>query len=186
MSPLPFLPLFVAALLLTQERAATISGLAIGLSSALGALSSVYLGRLGDRVGHKRVLLICSFGAAVGYGAMTLVAYPWQLLVMYAATGVALGGIIPSVAALLTHTTPSEQMGSVYGLDASVSSIGRMTSPMLVATLVTLVGLRGMFVFVFGIFVMLAVLVAWYRPEHHVVQEKTESSATPEGDLVGQ
>ena len=53
---LPFAPLFIATLLLDGSRLNTITGLTIGVSAGAGTITAVYLGRLGDRIGHGRVL----------------------------------------------------------------------------------------------------------------------------------
>ena len=163
---MPFLPLFVATLLTSQERVSTVTGLAIGVSSAFGALSSVYLGRLGDRAGYRRLLLVCALAAAAGYVPMALVGQAWQLVALYAVVGSALGGVVPAVTALMTHAAPEGQMGAVYGLDSSVNSGGRMIAPLVGAALIGLIGLRGIFVVVAAIFVVVAFLSTWLPPLH--------------------
>lgn len=169
---IPFLPLFVATLLTSQDVISTITGLAIGVTSAAGALTSIYLGRLGDRLGHRRLLLVSALAAALGYVPMALVTQPWQLVVLYAVVGGALGGVIPSLTALMTHAAPEDQMGSVYGLDTSVNSGGNMVAPLLGTAVIALVGLRSMFGLVAVIFVLVAYLASSYQPVHSLQQEK--------------
>ncbi len=173
----PFLPLFVATLLVSQELVSTITGLAIGVASATGALSSIYLGRLGDRVGYRQLLLVCSLGAALGYLPMGLVTDPWQLVTLYAIVGGALGGVIPSVTALMTHAAPDDQMGAVYGLDAGVNSSGSMVAPLLGTIVIGLTGLRSMFVFIAVIFVVVGFLASSCRPVHAPSREKCVSQS---------
>ena len=57
------------------------------LAALSGTLAAVYLGRLGDRVGHKRVLLASAVGAAVGYLPQGMVNEVWQLIALQAITG---------------------------------------------------------------------------------------------------
>src|SRR5690606_22696807 len=54
---MPYLPLFIATLTLRDEFTSIYTGVAIGAASFAGTISGVALGRLGDRVGHKRVLV---------------------------------------------------------------------------------------------------------------------------------
>ena len=63
----PIAPLFVVALIGQERGAATITGLFIGSAALTSALSSVYLGRLGDRRGHGRVLVVSAALAALFY-----------------------------------------------------------------------------------------------------------------------
>ena len=141
----PFLPLFVGTLMASQDRVCAVSGLAIGISSAFSALGSVTLGRVGDRIGHRQLLLFCSLGAAVGYLSMALVTQAWQLVALYAITGGLLGGVIPLMGALMAQAAPGGQMGSVFGLDTSVTSIGHMVFPLLLAALIAFIGVRSVF-----------------------------------------
>lgn len=159
---LPFLPLFVALLLPSQERASTVTGLAAGVTTACGAFSAAYLGRLGDRIGHERLLQAGALGVALGYILMALiVTQGWQLILLSAVAGIALGGVAPSIKAMLNQVAPDEQMGSVYGLDSSVTSGGRVAAPLLGSAMVGVIGLRGIFVLLaamFGLLVLLTTL----------------------------
>ena len=83
----PVLPLFVLSLVTGPARAATSTGVVVGAASAASTVTSVYLGRLGDRTGHARVALACGIGAAVLYASVIFVGNLWQLLVLYALTG---------------------------------------------------------------------------------------------------
>jgi DHA1 family multidrug resistance protein-like MFS transporter len=155
---MPFLPLFVVTLLASQDRVSSVTGLAMGAASATSALTSVYLGRLGDRIGHRRLLIVSALGVALGYAPMTLVTQGWQLVVLYAIMGVGLGGVAPAMAALMTHAAPEGRMGAVYGLDNSLTSGGRVFAPLLCAMVISLSGLRSMFVLEAGIFGLLALI----------------------------
>lgn len=157
---LPFLPLFMAILLASQENVSTITGLAVGMMSASGAISAVIMGRVGDRIGPERLLLISAPFPALAYGLMTFTTASWQLVGLYALAGIALGGVLPTVAALMGTTQPKERMGSVYGLDNSTNAAGRMIAPLLGALVVSLFALRSIFILAaifLGIIAILAV-----------------------------
>ncbi len=154
----PYLPLFVVMLLSSQQGASTITGMASGAKSAFAAIGALTLGRLGDRIGHRRLLLFCSLGAALSYSLTTLATQSWQLVVLFALVGLALGGIFPSVTSLITRAAPAGQMGSVYGLDHSISGGGRVLASLLGLATITLTGVRGMFVVIAAVFVLTAFL----------------------------
>ncbi|HEX7021991.1 MAG TPA: MFS transporter [Trueperaceae bacterium] len=132
----PFAPLFIATLMTNQALVGTMTGLMIGLASAAGTASALYLGRLGDRVGHKWVLTVSSVVAAVFYLPQSFVTAAWQLLVLQALTGAAIGGIMPSLSALLSHFTQRGEEGAVYGLDNAIVAGARAAAPSLGAVVV--------------------------------------------------
>ena len=159
----PFLPLFVVTLLSSQQRASTVTGLAFGLKSAFAALGALSLGRLGDRIGQRRLLVICSLGASLAYALTTLATQSWQLVVLFAAMGLAVGGVFPSITTLMSHASPGGQVGAVYGVDHSVSGGARVVASLLGLAAISLMGLRGMFGVVAAIFVLTAFLAASRR-----------------------
>ena len=167
----PFLPLFVTGIVANQELAGITTGLAIGAASAAGTFSAVYLGRLGDRIGHKPVLVASALAAALFYLPLSLVTAPWQLLLLNTLVGAATGGLLPAISALLTHFTERGEEGSVFGLDNAVVAAARMVAPFLggliVAVSSAVVGIetyRGVFVATSILFLGTALLALRFLP----------------------
>jgi MFS family permease len=106
---IPIAPLFIQSLLPNSAQVSTLTGLVVGLSAAAGPASAIYLGRLGDRAGHRRVLTISALAAVLFYLPQTFVTDVWQLLILQALSGAAAGGIIPSVSALLARSHPARR-----------------------------------------------------------------------------
>jgi DHA1 family multidrug resistance protein-like MFS transporter len=144
----PILPLFVLSLAAGGSGVATSTGLVVGAASAASTLTSVVLGRLGDRVGHARIALACGMGAAVFYSAHVLVTSVGQLIALHALTGACLGGLLPSLSAMLAQFSESGDEGAVYGIDNSVVAVGRTVGPLLAAACALWFSLRGTFVLV--------------------------------------
>jgi DHA1 family multidrug resistance protein-like MFS transporter len=163
---IPIIPLFVEMLLVESDTLNTFTGLVTGVSSAATTLCAVYFGRLGDRVGHRRILISSLFFSACMYLPQSLVEEGWQLLILYALVGVGLGGIIPSVNALLAHYTLPGEEGAVYGLDNSIRAGARSLAPMLGSGLALWFGLRGTFVATALVFVFAGFLAYWRLPKH--------------------
>ena len=176
---IPFAPLFMASLLADGARVGTFTGLMIGVASATGTGSAIYLGRLADRIGAKRVLVVSAVFAALFYLPQGFVESAWQLIVLQGLTGAAFGGIMPSLSALLSLYTQTGEEGAVYGLDNAVMSGGRAAAPLLGAALVFTVGFRGMFVATGGMLLATALLALWILPETH---EQTARAIAAQGD----
>ncbi|MCB0135727.1 MAG: MFS transporter, partial [Caldilineaceae bacterium] len=75
-------------------------------------------------------------------------------------SGIAVGGLIPSVAALMNLWAPGGSQGATYGLDNSVQASARVVAPMVAAALAAWVGYHAVFA---GAAVIYggAVVVAW-------------------------
>lgn len=166
----PILPLFVATLPLSSRGVNTTIGLIVGIAAATGTLSAVYIGRLGDRIGHRPILIVCAVAAALLYVPQSFVTQIWQLLVLQALTGVAVGGLTPSVAALLSRYTQAGQEGSVYGLDNAIVSASRTAAPLIGAGVVVVMQQVGFTAFEYrivfvltGVFLGLSALIAVFR-----------------------
>jgi MFS transporter, DHA1 family, multidrug resistance protein len=142
---LPFSSLFIASLLTAGQPVGSVTGLMVGISSATGTASAIVLGRLGDRIGHQRVLLVVAALAGLFYLPQSLVQHAWQLLVLQALSGAALGGLGPSLSALLSRYSTRGSEGTVYGLDASIVSGARALAPTVGAIVVAAAGLRSVF-----------------------------------------
>jgi len=184
---LPVLPLFVETLL-RGGAVSSFTGLVVGASSAAGTASALYLGRLGDRLGHRKVLLFSTLVAALFYAPQFLVREGWQLLVLQALTGAATGGMGPSISALLTRYTAEGEEGVVFGLDNSVSSGARAAAPLLGAGVAVWFGLAGIFIATALVLLASAAIVLRFTPERaraHDTSGAEQPAAAPPDKVAG-
>jgi MFS transporter, DHA1 family, multidrug resistance protein len=143
----PILPLFVSTLVPADyPNVATLTGTMLGVAALSGALAAGVMGKLGDRLGHERVIVFCSLVAGLLYIPQALVTSVWQLLALRAALGLFTGGLLPSVMATVALRTPVERRGVIFGLTATATSLGSAAGPAAGAAIASIVGLRGAFV----------------------------------------
>lgn len=161
---LPFAPLFIATLMVDQSRINTITGLTIGVTAGAGTVTAVYLGRLGDKVGYRKILIGSSFLAGLFYLPQSQVTTAWQLLLLQALTGAAAGGVVPSISALLARYSQPDQAGSVYGLENSIVAASRAVAPLLGSLVVLTFGLRAAFVTAGVVYLFVALVTAVRLP----------------------
>jgi DHA1 family multidrug resistance protein-like MFS transporter len=161
----PIAPLFIEMLLAGSEGVNTFTGLVVGSAAATATLSAVYLGRLGDRIGHRKILIGSSALAALLYLPHSLVTSGWQLLLLQALVGVAMGGVVPAISALLAKYTRAGLEGAVYGLDNSIDSGARSVAPLLGSGIALWFGLRATFTATALLFLAAAGLAAWGLPK---------------------
>ena len=157
----PIAALFVMELMGDSPGVATVTGLTLGVRAVTGSMSAIWLGRLSDRIGHGRVLLFSFVAVMLIYVPQPFVTAAWQLVVLQALTGLADGGILPAIAALMNLQIPAGYQGATYGLSASVNSSGRCLAPMLGVGIAISFGLRSVFALAVVVYA-LAALLAWY------------------------
>ncbi|MFQ6101222.1 MAG: MFS transporter [Anaerolineae bacterium] len=160
----PVLPLFIAAIVPADARVASITGAVSGLSAAAGAVGAVGLGRLGDRMGYRTILMACAMVSTACYVPQYFVSTPTALLLLQAGTGLAMGGILASISASLARLAPEGQQGIIYGVDASVVSVANAIGPMTGSMLAAWMGLRAPFLLAAGVFAAAGVAAARLLP----------------------
>lgn len=141
----PILPLFVQSLMNEGTRVNSVTGLVVGVTSATMTISSIYLGRLGDRIGHRSIVISASLSCGLFLALQIFITAGWQLITLHALFGIGLGGLVPCVSALLSNYTDSGEEGVVYGLDSAIASGARTLAPLLGVYLAMWFGLRSVF-----------------------------------------
>jgi DHA1 family multidrug resistance protein-like MFS transporter len=160
----PIMPFFIQTLMSNAEKLNTFTGVVLGVSSAATTVSAIFLGRLGDRTSHRKVLIVCVFVLAGLYGLQGFSTASWHLLVMQALVGVAMGGVIPMISALLATYGRAGTEGVIYGVDNSITAAGRTVAPLLGAAVATPFGFPAVFVSTGVVFLISAGLAAWRLP----------------------
>ncbi|MBS3750724.1 MAG: MFS transporter [Anaerolineales bacterium] len=143
--PRPTLPLFVEAISSPGARVATITGVITGAGALGGAVGGRELGKLSDRVGYRKILISCALLSIVCYTGQSLVERSLWLAPFQIGIGLAMGGILASVRALLADLAPEGREGVVYGVENSVSSVANAIGPMTGSALAAAIGLRAPF-----------------------------------------
>jgi len=155
----PILPLYVAQLAGGTGGSSALAGLTLGVLGLTSALSAIVLGRLGDRIGHRSILLWCAIGSGIIYVPMALAVAPWQLVVLQALFGVAAGGLIPAANALVAGATPATSRGAIYGWLAAAAALGGFAGPLVGAALAATIGFRATFIVTAAILLLMALRV---------------------------
>ena len=161
----PVLPLFVAALLPESARIATMAGIVAGASAASSSVGSVVLGRMGDRIGYRRVLLGSAAAASIIYLLQATVSNIVPLILLQICVGFALAGSISTLTAMLATLAPEDQTGAVFGVSTSAFAGANAIGPMMGASVAVAFGNRATFVLASAIFMLAVVLIALFLPD---------------------
>jgi DHA1 family multidrug resistance protein-like MFS transporter len=160
----PTLPLFVQSLLPLESRVATVAGLVTGANAVGAAIGSPIIGRWGDRVGHRRLLIASGLAAVLLQLPQAFVQNTEWLMVWQLLGGLAIGGTLSTLTALLVQFSPKGHEGMVIGLDSSAVALAGGLGPMLGASIAAGLGLRSPFVLAAGVLgVETAVVAVWIK-----------------------
>jgi MFS family permease len=144
MSIEPIITIYVGQLV-DASRVTFVSGLAMS-AAALGAiLSASRLGRLADRIGHWKVVIVALAVSALLLIPQAFVTAGWQLVVLRFLMGLALGGLMPCVTSVIRHSVPDAVVGRVLGYATSSSYIGQVAGPLLGGFVGGHIGMRAVF-----------------------------------------
>jgi len=175
----PILPLYIEELgSYTDARAASLAGLSFGLMGVTSAISSLILGRRGDRVGHQKVLVACLIGVVICYIPLAAVVSAWQVIVLQGLFGFAIGGLLPSTNAIIASSTPPERRGAIFGFTASAGSLGAFAGPLVGAALAAAFGFRYAFAFLAIIMTVTVTVILWLYLHGRLRTEGPETSTS--------
>jgi DHA1 family multidrug resistance protein-like MFS transporter len=159
-APLPLLPLFVQQLDADRTHVGATVGTVVAATGVASMVSALLLGRLADRFGRWATLLTCLLAAtalAPLHAAATTV---WQLLVVRTLMGLALGGMTPSLQAVLTDVTPPHRRGAAFGWLATAGAIGNGGGPLAGSAIAAAFGIPAVFIASAPMFLVGAIVLA--------------------------
>ncbi|MDD2497573.1 MAG: MFS transporter [Desulfitobacteriaceae bacterium] len=142
-----FVPIFAQELLpQDRESLSLLIGIAVSATGVASMFFSPVLGKLGDRVGSQRVLFYNLIGTTVFLIPHIFVGSYLQFLVCRFLLGLCIGGLIPSVNALIRKFAPEGMESSTYGYSNSFIYLGMMMGPIIGGILSGIIGVRGLFI----------------------------------------
>ncbi len=156
----PVVTLYVQQLVGTVPNLATLGGLAFSVTGLGDVIASPFLGKRSDRLGYRRVLLICLFGAALFSVPQAFASSYWVFVAERFGVGMFIGGILPTANALVGRMVPPEQRGTVYGLTASATFLGNSLGPLTGGGVAATLGLRWVFLVTGGVLIANLIWVA--------------------------
>lgn len=159
MSIQPVMALYVESLGASGRLLATTTGIIFAVTGVASALGAPRWGRRGDRVGYRGVLGRALAGAALFALPQGLVARAWQLFALRIGYGAFIGGIVPSVQAMIGIRAPAERRAGIMGVTSTALMMGNLTGPLIGGAVAGSFGLRSVFVLATAVFVALLALL---------------------------
>jgi DHA1 family multidrug resistance protein-like MFS transporter len=145
LSTMPLIPLYVEKLHGSMENLAFWSGFVGSVTALSNMIFSPLLGRLGDRIGATKILMVSLAGSAVMFVPQAFAGSVGELLVYRFLLGCFMGGLIPTVNALLRKYTPDGMESRAFSFNGSAISLGNMMGPIMGGALSGFIGIEGLF-----------------------------------------
>ncbi|VFS88391.1 drug efflux system protein MdtG [Raoultella planticola] len=108
-------------------------------------ISAPRLGKLGDRIGPEKILIVALMVSVLLLIPMSFVQTPLQLAILRFLLGAADGALLPAVQTLLVYNSTSQVAGRIFSYNQSFRDIGNVTGPLIGASVSASYGFRAVF-----------------------------------------
>ena len=166
MSIQPIITVYITQLSQETTHIALISGAVFAASGLASVLAAPRLGKISDRVGPQKVLLIALIVAGVLFIPQAFVAHAWQLGVLRFLLGLAIAGLLPSINSLIKQSTPELITGRIFGYNQSAQFLGVFLGSVFGGQMAAIFGIQYVFFFTGALLMVNALWV------YHMIYKK--------------
>ncbi|MED3573088.1 MFS transporter [Cytobacillus praedii] len=154
----PILSLYVSELH-GPENLAFFAGIAFSAAGLGNLLMARQWGKIADRYGYVKILVILLFMAGIFYFPGGFVTNLWQLVLVRFALGVTIGGIIPVRIAYIRQEAPIAMQGEVLGYNTSLRFFGNIIGPVMGGLLSGYFGFTAVFISTSALLILSGVIL---------------------------
>lgn len=155
----PIMTVYISQLSKNSAHIALVSGIAFSASGLANIIAAPRLGKLSDRVGPQKVMLVALIVAAIIFIPQAFVKSPWQIVILRFMLGFATAGLAPSINSLVKKVTPDAFAGRIYGFNMGAFYFGTFSGSVLGGQIASRLGIRYVFFITSGLLVLNAFLV---------------------------
>nr|WP_330405036.1 MFS transporter [Clostridioides difficile] len=164
--------IYISQLTNFASNVALIAGLTFSASGLANLLAAQKLGKMSDKIGPQKVLLISLLWAGIIFIPQAFVKTAWQLMLLRFLLGLSVAGLNPSVNSLLKKIAPEEYVGKIFGYNASAQYIGCSSGAFLGGQISAHLGIRTVF---FSTSLLLFMNALWmYKFTGLFIKDKTK------------
>jgi len=143
----PVFALFIKETFTSIKSISSITGTMLALTGFTSAISSAYIGRISDKYGYKKLLIVTILGAGIFYLPQAFVSSISQLMVLRIFLGLFYGGILPIANTIITLSTSPNDRGKAFGVTTSATFLGNTLGPFAGGLIASTLGLKDIFIF---------------------------------------
>ncbi|MRH44240.1 MFS transporter [Aquibacillus halophilus] len=172
----PILSLYVGELH-GPANLALFSGIAFSAAGLGNLMMARNWGKLADRVGYIKILILLLFMAALFYLPGAFVTNIWQLVALRFLLGIAIGGIIPVRIAYIRQEAPIAMQGEVLGYNTSIRFFGNIIGPIMGGAIAGYYGFTAVFIVTSSLLFICAVILLGAMQRTSTVAQRRSQSA---------
>jgi DHA1 family multidrug resistance protein-like MFS transporter len=150
----PFFALFVETLGVERARLSSATGLLFGVTGLATLVAAPRWGRLADRIGRRRALLIAFAGGCVVFALQAAARSVEQLFVLRALQGACAAAMLPALYATIAAHAADSRRGGLVAFGSSATLLGGLAGPVLGGLLASHLGMRPVFLVSTALFVV--------------------------------
>ncbi|WP_088068734.1 multidrug efflux MFS transporter [Gottfriedia luciferensis] len=120
----PVITLYITQLSAHSTHVALLAGMAFSASGLANILAAPRLGKISDKIGPHKVILVALIMAGLMVIPQAFVKNAWQLTGLRFLLGLATAGLTPAVNTLVKQITPDAITGRVFGFNMSAGYLG--------------------------------------------------------------
>ncbi len=164
----PIVTVYITELSSNLSHIALIAGLTFSISGMSSIIAAPWMGRLSDKVGSKKIILISLFAGGIIFIPQAIVCNPWQLMALRFLVGIAIAGLPPAINACIKRITPNTHLGIIFSLMLSAQNLGIFFGSILGGQVAAYCGIRSVF-YVTSAFMLLNAFWVYCRTETKLV-----------------
>lgn len=158
----------------TGSHIALVAGLVVAITGVANLVGAPTLGRLGDKVGQRKVLIIALLMAMVTYIPQALAHNLTVLLIGRFLLGLFIGGMIPSLNVLVKKLAPKNLQATAFGINSSSVFLGNLIGPLIGSSVAAAFNIRSVFYVTMAVLLANAVMIFFNRRLD--IQEQPQSA----------
>ncbi len=162
----PIVTLYVQEMVGDLPNIATLAGIAFSITGVANVISAPFLGNRSDRIGYRKVLLICLLGSTLTTLPQAFTDNYWVFTAERFAVGLFIGGLLPTANALVGRLVPRSDRGTIYGMTSSAMFMGNSLGPLLGGFIAAGFGLHWVFLMTGAVLALNLVWVYYRVPEY--------------------
>lgn len=141
----PIITVYISQLVHNTTHVALLAGIAFSASGLASIIAAPRLGRLSDKIGPHKVMLVALVVAGIIFIPQAFVKNPWQLIGLRFLLGLVTAGLTPCVNSIIKRITPESIAGRVYGFNMSAGYLGGFGGSILGGQIAAYLGFRYVF-----------------------------------------
>jgi DHA1 family multidrug resistance protein-like MFS transporter len=163
----PVFALFIEETFISIKSISSTTGAMLALTGFASVFSSAYIGRLSDKFGYKKLLIISILGAGLFYIPQAFVTSTFQLALLRIFLGLFYGGILPTANTIISLSTSPYDRGKAFGITTSATCLGNTMGPLAGGLVASTLSLKAVFVFTATVLILTGIwiIIAVKKPK---------------------